>query len=40
MKNILSEINKDYKEYLIQLNDYIKYLKIAKTGNEKIINNK
>ena len=29
-KNILAEINKDYKECLKQLNGYIKYLKIAK----------
>ena|SRR6266478_1866520 len=29
-KAVLSEINKDYKECLKQLNGYIKYLKIAK----------
>jgi hypothetical protein len=29
-KNILAEINKDYKECLKQLNGYIKYLKVAK----------
>jgi four helix bundle protein len=29
-KDILSEINKDYKECLKQLNGYIKYLKTAK----------
>jgi len=38
-KNLLSEINKDYKECLRQLNGYIKYLKTAKQEN-KIINNK
>jgi len=27
---ILSNLNKDYKEYLLQLNMYIKYIKIAK----------
>ena len=30
-KEILSEINKDYKECLKQLNSYIKYLKTAKS---------
>lgn len=29
-KDVLSEINKDYKECLKQLNGYIKYLKTAK----------
>ena len=29
-KEIMSDINKDYKECLKQLNGYIKYLKIAK----------
>lgn len=38
-KNILTEINKDYKECLKQLNGYIKYLKTAKQ-EAKIINNK
>ena len=38
-KNILSDINKDYKECLKQLNGYIRYLKTAKQEN-KIINNK
>jgi four helix bundle protein len=37
-KNILAEINKDYKECLKQLNGYIKYLKTAKQES-KIINN-
>jgi four helix bundle protein len=37
-KNILSEINKDYKECLKQLNGYIKYLKTTKKN--EIINNK
>ena len=31
-KDILGEINKDYKECLKQLNGYIKYLKSAKLG--------
>ena len=31
-KDILTELNKDYKECLKQLNGYIKYLKIAKQG--------
>lgn len=31
-KAILSEINKDYKLCLKELNSYIKYLKIAKLG--------
>ena len=35
---VLTEIDKDYKECLKQLNGYIKYLKTAKEG-EKIINN-
>ena len=30
-KEILSDINKDYKECLKQLNSYIKYLKTAKS---------
>lgn len=34
-KDILTEINKDYKECLKQLNGYIKYLKTAKQGNDK-----
>ena len=34
-KEILSEINKDYKECLKQLNGYIKYLKDTKSGNDK-----
>lgn len=34
-KNILSEINQDYKECLKQLNSYIKYLKTAKQGSDK-----
>lgn len=34
-KGILSEINKDYKECLKQINGYIKYLKDSKLGNEK-----
>ena len=38
-KELLSEINKDYKECLKQLNGYIKYLKTAKQ-EMKIINNK
>ncbi|HEV8286554.1 MAG TPA: four helix bundle protein [Chitinophagaceae bacterium] len=38
-KNILADINKDYKECLKQLNGYIKYLKTAKQEG-KIINNK
>jgi len=38
-KNLLSEINKDYRECLKQLNGYIKYLKTAKQET-KIINNK
>jgi len=38
-KEILSDINKDYKECLKQLNTYIKYLKNAK-ANLPIINNK
>ena len=31
-KEILSDINKDYKECLKQINGYIKYLKTAKLG--------
>jgi hypothetical protein len=31
-KDILTEVNKDYKECLKQLNGYIKYLKIVKSG--------
>jgi four helix bundle protein len=38
-KNILADINKDYKECLKQLNGYIKYLKTVKEES-KIINNK
>ncbi len=38
-KNILADINKDYKECLKQLNGYIKYLRTAKQEN-KIINTK
>jgi len=38
-KDILSDINKDYKECLRQINSYIKYLKSAKQNHE-IINNK
>lgn len=34
-KEILSEINKDYKECLKQINGYIKYLKDTKIGAEK-----
>jgi four helix bundle protein len=34
-KEILTEVNKDYKECLKQLNGYIKYLKTAKQGNDK-----
>lgn len=34
-KDILGEINKDYKECLKQLNGYIKYLKDAKSGGDK-----
>jgi four helix bundle protein len=34
-KDILTEINKDYKDCLKQLNGYIKYLKDAKLGSEK-----
>jgi four helix bundle protein len=34
-KEILTEINKDYKECFRQLNGYIKYLKTAKLGNDK-----
>ncbi len=30
-KEVLSDINKDYKECLRQLNAYIKYLKVAKS---------
>jgi len=30
-KEVLSDINKEYKECLKQINSYIKYLKIAKT---------
>ena len=37
-KNILADVNKDYKECLKQLNGYIKYLKTAKQES-KIINN-
>jgi four helix bundle protein len=33
-KDLLSEINKDYKECLKQLNGYIKYLKTAKQGTK------
>jgi four helix bundle protein len=32
-KDILGEINKDYKECLKQLNGYIKYLKTVKAGS-------
>lgn len=32
-KEILSEINKDYREILKQINSYIKYLKTAKLGD-------
>ncbi len=38
-KEILNDINKEYKECLRQLNSYIKYLKTAKMNHE-IINNK
>jgi four helix bundle protein len=38
-RTTLTEINKDYKECLKQLNGYIKYLKTAKQ-EQKIINNK
>ena len=38
-KELLNEINTDYKECLKQLNSYIKYLKTAKMNHE-IINNK
>jgi len=39
-KDLLSEINRDYKERLKQLTGYIKYLKTAKSGgNNPIINN-
>jgi len=38
-KEILNDINKEYKECLKQLNTYIKYLKTAKMNHE-IINNK
>ena len=34
-REILSGINKDYKECLKQLNGYIKYLKTAKLGGNK-----
>lgn len=34
-KEILLEINKDYKECLKQINGYIKYLKDSKSGNDK-----
>ena len=37
-KEVLTGINKDYKECLKQLNGYIKYLKTAKQGEAK--NNK
>ncbi len=33
-KDILGEINKDYKECLKQLNGYIKYLKTVKLGEK------
>ncbi|MGG9962091.1 four helix bundle protein [Ferruginibacter sp. SUN106] len=32
-KEILTEVNKDYKECLKQINGYIKYLKDTKSGN-------
>ena len=32
MREILSEINKDYRDCLKQLNSYIKYLKTSKLG--------
>lgn len=38
-KSILTDINKDYKECLRQLNGYIKYLKAAKVDS-KIIKNR
>src|SRR5258705_4466496 len=38
-KELLNDINKEYKECLKQLNSYIKYLKTAKMNHE-IINNK
>jgi hypothetical protein len=38
-RDMLNEINKDYKECLKQLNGYIKYLKTAKLEGF-IINNK
>ena len=34
-KEMLSEINKDYKECLKQINGYIKYLKDTKLGGDK-----
>jgi hypothetical protein len=34
-KEILSEINKDYKACLKQINGYIKYLKDTKLGGDK-----
>ena len=34
-KETLSEINKDYKECLKQINGYIKYLKVTKSGDGK-----
>jgi four helix bundle protein len=34
-KELLTEINKDYKDCLKQLNGYIKYLNPAKKGNDK-----
>jgi four helix bundle protein len=34
-KDILSELNKDYKECLKELNAYIKYLKAAKSADTK-----
>ena len=33
-KEVLAEVNKDYKECLHQLNGYIKYLKTAKAGTK------
>ena len=38
-REILKEVNRDYKECLKQINSYIKYLKTAKQNHE-IINNK
>jgi four helix bundle protein len=34
-KEILSEMNKDYKECLKQINGYVKYLKDSKLGGDK-----